>query len=440
MVRPSFRLIAAIVAAAMSSLYAHAAHAAVTDCAWPLVTTGTGATNIAYPDTNATYWTMPLDRTLWRSMVVEGNYPQSRFFSFVSYTGNGQAVDDIVDVDIAPKPGSTNPFVRGASGSHHKYIVTIGGDTSAPNNVTLEPPNRETRWAWVIYRIYVPDGGLERNAGVPLPKITLVGYRGQSLKLQPCSSTADVSKNGGAQNSLELERQIGRLQQGAASAAPASCQPQNDVVFWIPENSGGYFSNPGNKYIAAPGLCFDNKKVLVVRGKAAGFPDTYSGKPVWIQAIPGVPIQLRYWSMCNNDQTSPYPVVGCEADWATKLDKDGMYTYVVAPAEHRKPPAWLSADVTWLPWGLKSVANDLLFRNMLPSDQFKQSVQHAESKGCTAPNDTDNPPTRNQVVAAGECAHRYMREFYPRAVYCDKQVLVKLGWRGCFAAARKALH
>jgi hypothetical protein len=30
-------------------------------CSWPLETTGMGLTNVAYPDTNATYWTMPFD-------------------------------------------------------------------------------------------------------------------------------------------------------------------------------------------------------------------------------------------------------------------------------------------------------------------------------------------------------------------------------------------
>jgi hypothetical protein len=436
MARLPIRLVVAIVAAS-ASLGVHRAQAAGDDCSWPLVTTGTGLTNVAYPDKNATYWSMPLDRTLWRSMIIDGVYPKSRFFSFVSYTGNGQAVDDIVDVNIAPNSGSSNPFVRGASGVRHQYRVTVGGAASSPNNVTLEPITRETKWAWVIYRIYVPDRALDRNAGVPLPKVTLVGAGGRRLVLKPCKSKSGNPAGADAQRPLHPAFQTAQLQQGAANSATVSCQPQNDVVFWIPQNSGGYFSNPGNKYIAAPDLCFDANKVLVVRGKAAGYPDTYAGKPVWTQAIPGVPIQLRYWSMCNNDQTSPYPVVGCEADYGTKLDKDGMYTYVVAPAERRKAPTWIPSDATWLPWGLKNVSNDLLFRNMLPNSQFKQSVQYAESKGCTAPNNTDNPPTRQQVVDAGDCAQHVMGAFYPRAVFCTKQTLIKSGWRGCLAAAGK---
>src|SRR5215471_7701620 len=68
-------------------------------CSWPLESTGTGSTNAAYPDTNATYWVMPLDAAIWPTMIVTGQYPQSRFFSFVSYLDNGNVADSIIDAD-----------------------------------------------------------------------------------------------------------------------------------------------------------------------------------------------------------------------------------------------------------------------------------------------------------------------------------------------------
>ncbi len=129
--------LAAIAAALLLLLFPPAASAIdVSGCSWPLETTGSGLTNVAYPDTNATYWTMPLDRSRWKSMIIEGEYPQARFFSFVSYTANGAAVDDIVDVDIDPDSGSANPFRQGSSGSG-RYTVTVGGD-ALTNNIALE--------------------------------------------------------------------------------------------------------------------------------------------------------------------------------------------------------------------------------------------------------------------------------------------------------------
>ena len=84
-------------------------------CGWPLETTGSGITNVAYPDTNATYWTMPLGSERWKSVVISGVW----FFSFTSYVAQGSPVDNgsLNDVDIAPDAGSTNPFVTTAGGS-----------------------------------------------------------------------------------------------------------------------------------------------------------------------------------------------------------------------------------------------------------------------------------------------------------------------------------
>jgi hypothetical protein len=87
-----------------------AAAQALPVCSWPLETTGKGISNVAYPDTNATYWTMPFDSVRWKSIVITGAYPQARFFSFVSYNASGSVVEDhgsLNDVDINPDPGYT---------------------------------------------------------------------------------------------------------------------------------------------------------------------------------------------------------------------------------------------------------------------------------------------------------------------------------------------
>jgi hypothetical protein len=408
-------------------------------CAWPLETAGSGATNVAYPDKNATYWTMPLDRTLWRSMIIEGTYPSSRFFSFVSYEAKGASYDDIVDVDIMPDAGSRNPFVEPAGGAATRYTVTVGAG-SGPNDIGLDTDPDDAALAWVIYRIYVPNEGLDRNAGVPLPAITLVGYDGSTKLLKACPSrkgnpSSVQGELRGSANGVLADFLAGLR---ASVDDPATCQPQDDVVFWIPEHTGGYFPNPANKYIAAPGLCFDSNKVVVVRGKAAGFPDTHAGNPLWQPAIPGVPIQLRYWSMCNNDQVIPYPVVECASDWATALDADGFYTYVLGDSPAGKAPRWLPAGTTWLPWGLKKQANILIFRNMLPADDFTPTVQGAALQpGCLVDNEQHQTVPRSDVERGGACAANYMGDYYPRAVYCDKRVLATQGWQACFAIAGK---
>jgi hypothetical protein len=411
-------------------------------CAWRLETDGSGITNVAFPDTNATYWTMPVDTTQWKQVIVQGQYPQSRFFSITTYVAEGASVDAIHDANIAPDAGSSNPFRRQSSGQPQNYTVNVGGPSGLPNQVNFG----DTRLAWVIYRIYISNRGLDRMAGVPLPAVTLVDANGNRQSIAPCGTPQDqqisllindLRTNGFNQLADYWQVQFTDGNDGGLPPEP-TCQPEDQVVFWIPENTGGYFPNPYNEYIAGPALCFDPGKVVVVRGKAADFPDTYDGNPVWQPALPGY-IQMRYWSMCNNLQMAPYPVVGCQADFTTKLDSQGYYTYVLGLES--TPPTWLPAYATWLPWGSTEIHNILLLRNMLPNfpataisdgPPFEKSVQAAMNAGCVVNNRPNMPPPRDQVVAAGVCAEGVMQEFYPKAVFCDQTVFQSGGWQACF--------
>ena len=123
-------------------------------------------------------------------------------------------------------------------------------------------------------------------------------------------------------------------------------------------------------------------------------------------------------------------MVACQPDHATNLDRR-HYTYVLGEGD--SPPSWLPADATWLPWGSKRVPNVLLFRNMLPTTPpFDKSVQAAIKRKCVVDNQPNTTPPRDQVVAAGACAERVMKGFYPKAVYCDESVFEHGGWQACF--------
>src|ERR1700730_3714557 len=66
-------------------------------CSWPMEVTGRGLSNVAYPDTDATYWVMPVDTSAWKSMILTGQYPLSRFFSFTAYYSTQQTSPRVVD-------------------------------------------------------------------------------------------------------------------------------------------------------------------------------------------------------------------------------------------------------------------------------------------------------------------------------------------------------
>lgn len=431
----TFLFVAAVLvlSAALSPLAANAAPPSATQalpsCSWILKTSGTGVTNVAYPDTDATYWTMPLDTTKWKGMIIKGKYARARFFSFTTYVESGASVQAIYDENIQPDQGSTNPFQRGLSPKPHKYTVTIG-DVAGPNPVALG----NTPLAWIIYRIYLPNKDMGTRAGVPLPRVTLVALDGTQVPLRKCPFEKpgvqmalllmQLRNNGFTTQADYWENKF--LRGDNDGFTDAQCQPTAQPVFWIPKYTGGYFPNPANKYIALPGMCFAPGKVVVVRGKAPVYPDTYNDQPIWKPAIPGI-VQLRYWSMCNNDQTAPYPVVQCVPDHTTNLDRRGFYTYIIGQGD---APDWLPANATWLSWGIKPVPNILILRNMLPQDWFTKSVKAAIDADCAV--DNSSTPTRDQVLAGASCAQGVMGKYYPRTAYCDRQVVEKLGWRACF--------
>jgi hypothetical protein len=165
------------------------------------------------------------------------------------------------------------------------------------------------------------------------------------------------------------------------------------AVTFGPAPGASFFPNPPTMYLQTPNLCFQSQEVLVIRGKAFVFPNTFSGGSIFAPAFDGQ-IQTRYWSMCNNDGVIPYPVIGCDADFQTKLDQSESYTYVVSPGS--APPSWLPADATWLPWGPINVPITVIFRSVL----------------------TD-----------------YSVFFYPKGVICNQTLFIAQGWQACFAAA-----
>jgi hypothetical protein len=96
-------------------------------------------------------------------------------------------------------------------------------------------------------------------------------------------------------------------------------------------------------------------------------------------------------------------VVGCAADYATALDEQGFYAYVVSPSTSTTTPtapSWLPPAATWVPWGDPSIPNDLLFSEMLPMPNF--------------------------TLTGG---------YFPKGVFCLQQLYMVFGWQGCFLAA-----
>ena len=84
-------------------------------CFWRGPLDGKGKNNAAFPDLNASYWTAVISLPTGAHLNIDGSYPHARDMSFNSYDQSGVATSSIDDVAIQPDPGSTDPFVAGAS-------------------------------------------------------------------------------------------------------------------------------------------------------------------------------------------------------------------------------------------------------------------------------------------------------------------------------------
>jgi hypothetical protein len=386
-------------------------------CAWPFIS-DVQTLNAFYPDTNATYRVAPYIALPGSQLIVQGTYPNGRFMSLNTYDRLGQSVGAIHDAAIEPDARDTNPFVDPAAGPGGHFKVTIIPPLDPPqplsSNIIPGPPLGPPDYplaaqGYVVYRVYVPDDPSQLDGGQPIPSLTVV-HDGQTIQtVDPCTGTDNPTKV------LALILLQQRLAEGDP---PPNPDPAPETSFFLPEKATeGAFPNDFNVYLSAV-ITYQPGRIVVVRDKAPVAPDTRDGEPVT------APQDLRYWSLCNNTNEFPFPVVACKADFETALDGQGFYTYVVAAPEDLPANAATDPTVTVLPWGSKAVENALLLRNMLPSATFHQAAQDVKATpNCSSPT---VPPAQAAV-----CAQGIMGAYYPTAFYCETHVYKAQGWQGC---------
>ncbi|WP_277831562.1 hypothetical protein [Speluncibacter jeojiensis] len=377
-------------------------------CAWRYMSNST-VLNVAFPDANATYWVLPYALGPNTTLELSGTYPAARYFSLNTYGTDFNTVDTLRDNQIVPDPGSANPFGNAGAAaptptnrSWHATVVPGAADHARNQIRGLPAAAGSAPIGFLIIRVYVPDNPNSAPGGVPLPEVTAKIGSGAALPMQPCGAVFDPAAYTGPIADAATAGFENVIAKAASGAFPGNVP---EATFVNPASTSGLFPNGDNKYIGA-GLTYQPGRIVVVRGKSPSFPDTRAGQPV---TAPGR--QLRYWSMCQNDLVSPYPVVACASDFQTRLDADGYYTYVVAaPAD---TPATVAPTVTVIPWGSTTVAKKVLFlRYMLPAPAFyPQSIQASQD------DHTDPAVT--------------MGPYYPRAAYCSAAVFAAGGYRAC---------
>ncbi len=434
------------------------------NCAWPLELSPEGLGNGLAPDDYARYWSMPFD-SAYQTMRIEGLYPNARYFSFVAYLGdeNGApqrpADTHLYDRIIVPDKGSVNPFVRpisdGRKGGNSYAVYVSREGQNAPNTI-----NVTKNFAWVVLRVYVPSAdktlsGHALSGGVPLPTIKLYDKNGAEKKLDPCP--APLPQTNGYYNGLRTINKLDDVRAfyqlmfppGTDLLEPVDYdQPVEGRIWFAPPWNPPVFllPNPDNKYIISQPGPYQKGRLLVMRGKAPTFPDTYEGTPKPSRGARNP--DLRYWSLCNYDFAMPVPTVRCIGD-QTAVIEAGYYTIVVTDDLLR--PSWLDSRVNWLSWGDEQYPKLMFLRNMFPVRSeaqyadipFQYAIQKVvvdcylgSQAACKYPNATiditlPKLPPRSDVNRAGPLVQRIMGDYYPVAAWCDKSVFERDGWRGC---------
>jgi hypothetical protein len=393
-------LAAIATAAVMAALAVSSAQGLDNTCVLALTKTDPATVNTAFPDESATYWIATYQAMPGLRIRIDGAFPHARYMSFNVYDGLQRPLDALADDQLKPKPESMNPFLPGADRTAPRRSYTAFIDFGPPP--THRAPN--TLYAGrgqngvpnangsFILRTYIPDRGRDETGGVGLPTVTVEqASDGRQPPPSVCRrvtkpSVAGINERVAASNGFgKLDpiqpwgqpkptwNKFVNLPQGAGdflldNPHAQQARPAVDPIVQRGGN-GGFLSNIHNAYLATP-INRAYGKVLVTRFKAPSFPDTRRGTT----SMPGN-VQLRYWSMCENEFFSQR-FVACRADDQTRIGPDGYVNYVISTPSQRPTHATPGCGYTWIPWG-PDPEGVLIYRHMLADGSFVQAIQKA---------------------------------------------------------------
>jgi hypothetical protein len=353
--------------------------------------------NILFPDQSAQYWSTEYLAVPGTRIRIDGIFPYARYTSWNAYDVLLRPFAKKSDFELQPDPGSSNPFLPGASRTtpisqrHYTLFITFSAtDNPGPNTIFINPS--EHRAGLLTLRVYVPDAGLDFTGGVGLPQVTWepTSTVGPPPTTSPCRTLEKPSSN-------VVTSAIARLN-GIGFGLPFPgrnppvwrkfvnlCQSGADLLLdnaigdLLPKfgpnvcagfGTGGFLSNIDNSYVYAfTSLGFG--RIVVFRGRAPTFADTYPDAPTMPSGV-----QVRYWSFCQNDPILQR-YIACRRDDQVAVDASGDYTIVSA-----QPASWPAAaakrcagTVSFIPWGPQP-DGVLIYRQMLPDPSFTEAIQN----------------------------------------------------------------
>ncbi|MFP6656487.1 MAG: hypothetical protein VCB25_12755 [Myxococcota bacterium] len=336
-------------------------------------------------------------------VVFRGQYPHSRYFAFHPSDFDTNTLATLVDVDLDPDPGSTNPFREAisddASRDYTAQLVFTSKPADPEPNTTYVGEKRNGEPNPAVFNIYrTTDSELgalpPNNAGVPLPSVTIYDADGnetlhfESIDPYPPGSVPPVETTQFA--SLPIPDHRGLV------------WPEK---FDIKSNWGlpyDLLASDDILYLVSP---YTNRlgEVFVTRAKALTTPQT-PAEPVYSpdKDIRGFTVTTyNFWSgICNS----------AVVDRDVARDADGWITLVVSTEADRPSNATTDNGVTWLDWG-PYLDGQLTFRFLLRRDPKLQALREAIVSGEPSP-----------AIAP----------YVPKAKHCTRAEFEANGWQAAF--------
>ena len=360
--------------------------------------------NVAYPDSNVFYWAAAFSMPEDSSLAIKGDYPRSRYMSFFSYDERGRPIGSLTDRLI--KSESVNPFIPGNQRSDFYRTFTVKVLNERPsvsknadeapndfvNNILYAPQYRDNQQL-IVYRVYLPDKNTAPTGGVDLPQPILTLSDGTQLIGKEACRTLKARQP--LQVSFDaLGIPPNEYRKLISQPDKPDTWPAHNPTKWFiqldrksligmytgnidpnaPRSEGGFYPNLDNHYIRAI-INRKHGKVLVIRGKAPTTPQTYHGASIVEES------DLRYWSLCSNQSFVNTRVNDCLFDEEIPINKNGFYTIAISRAEDRPRNAVKECGIAWLPMAddgdgmFDEDVTIIQFRHMLPSKDFKHSIQ-----------------------------------------------------------------
>jgi len=394
------------------------------NCGWQIKCDLANA-NWAIPEAGSVYWVYVYELRQGESLRIEGEYPcrrvkgqmqWTRFFSLQTYSvnalaasgefpaiGAGSHIAAIVDADIIPTEGSTNPYAVGSKPDQDdqqmpsKWTIIVSADaetntsTSAVRNVLAAYPRAYGHKPYgsrgaLILRYYLPIDGYPLGedspsmGGVELPAITQIDSSGNESAIGNCLGLVRNFVTSRVEPRSVIIPPIGFQDQGPAFIRPLAA----DVSY----------RNSANRYLYTEAVYRADRqdRMLRIRGKMPRTPKTmpapYDKRPDSIVMPSTAGYDMRYWSIGINKNTHPYPTVlgGGVHDAEINLDTAGYYTVIVSKPEDR--PSWWSDPLdarnkalNWVNWtDSQNVGEEnsigLVMRNLLSSKDFLHSINN----------------------------------------------------------------